>query len=130
MSLTDVVPSPSAPRARAKARPGKASLKPRARKPAPKRAKAVKVCVKKPIAGPAKAPAPTTWTAQFITEGADGRAHVSLMTFAAPDQEAARAFAVTHAPAAEFMLSLYPCSDEQLLEQVRPQALNAATRRR
>jgi hypothetical protein len=126
MSLVEA----AAPKARAKARPVKTVSKARVRKPAPKRVKAAKPRVKKPLAAPAKAPGPTAWTAQFITEGVDGRAHVSLMTFAAPDQEAARAFAVSHATAEEFMLSLHPCSDEQLLEQVRQQALNAASRRR
>jgi len=127
MSLVESTAPISAPKSRTKA---KSAPKSRARKPAPKRAKTVKPRAKKQVAAPAKAAAPTTWTAQFITEGADGRAHVSLMTFLAPDQEAARAFAVAHAPAEEFMLSLHPCSDEQLLEQVRPQALNAATARR
>ena len=130
MSLVEATTRSSAPRARAKPRPAKTATKLRVRKPAPKRSKPAKPRAKKAGAAPVKAPTPTAWTSQFITEGPDGRAHVSLMTFPAPNQEAARAFAVVHAPAAEFMLSLHPCSDEQLLEQVRPQALNAATRRR
>lgn len=130
MSLAEATTLSSAPRARPKARPARPAPKPRSRKAAPKKARVAKPRVKKAVAPPAKVPAPTSWTAQFITEGPDGRAHVSLMTFPAPNQEAARAFAVIHAPAAEFMLTLHPCSDEQLLEQVRPQALSAATRRR
>lgn len=139
MSLTETASAASAPKVRSTAGKRKSLPKARVRKAdakpakAPRPRKVAKRRVKKaPVAKPVAATpaAPTTWTGQFITAGADGRVHVSLMTFAASGPEAARSFAAAHAPAEEFMLSVHPCSDEQLLEQVRPQTLRAATGRR
>jgi hypothetical protein len=66
------------------------------------------------------------WTAQFIYADAAGDTQISLMTIEAKSADSARRFAAAHAPAEEFMVSVYPCSDEQFLGQVRLKALDAA----
>lgn len=109
-----------------------AATKPQRRKrsaPAPRKTSRPRKAANTNETPPAAAARPTqVWTAQFIYASADGSARVSLMSITAESAEAARAVAVAHAPAKDFMVSLHPQSDEQFLGQVRLKALTAAAR--
>ncbi len=72
---------------------------------------------------------PDTWIAQFIYAAPDGGARLSLMTIKAATANEARAIAAAHPPAEEFMVTVYPRSDEQFLDQVRLKALIAVGKR-
>lgn len=72
---------------------------------------------------------PDTWIAQFIYAAPDGGARLSVMTIKAATADEARAIAAAHPLAEEFMVTDYPRSDEQFLDQVRLKALIAVGKR-
>ena len=69
------------------------------------------------------APERRTWIVQYVYQDADGKTRLSIVTVTASSHEAAKAYAVEHAPGKEFILSLHPESGEQFLGQVRHKAL-------
>lgn len=69
-----------------------------------------------------RAPERRNWVVQYIFADDAGKAKLSIITVTAPSYEAAKAYAVRHAPGKEFILSLHPESGEQYLGQVRHKA--------
>ena len=69
------------------------------------------------------APDKRTWNVQYVFQDDRGKTRLSIITVTAPSYEAAKAYAVEHAPGKEFILSLHPESGEQFLGQVRHMAL-------
>ncbi|TDI60045.1 MAG: hypothetical protein E2O94_02295 [Alphaproteobacteria bacterium] len=63
------------------------------------------------------------WMVQYVFQDDAGKTMLSIITVTAPSYEAAKAYAVEHAPGKEFILSLHPDSGEQFLGQVRHKAL-------
>lgn len=63
------------------------------------------------------------WIVQYVFQDDRGKTKLSIITVTAPSHEAAKAYAVKHAPGKEFILSLHPESGEQFLGQVRHKAL-------
>ena len=74
--------------------------------------------------GARRAPADRrNWIVQYVFQDDRGKTKLSIITVTAPSHEAAKAYAVKHAPGKEFILSLHPESGEQFLGQVRHKAL-------
>ena len=75
--------------------------------------------------GASRRPAPDrrNWIVQYVFQDDRGKTMLSIITVTAPSYEAAKAYAVEHAPGKEFILSLHPESEEQFLGQVRHKAL-------
>ncbi len=69
------------------------------------------------------APDRRTWNVQYVFQDDAGKTKLSIVTVTASSYEAAKAYAVEHAPGKEFILSLHPESGEQFLGQVRHKAL-------
>jgi len=69
------------------------------------------------------APDRRNWIVQYVFQDDRGKTKLSIITVTAPSYEAAKAYAVKHAPGKEFILSLHPESGEQFLGQVRYKAL-------
>ncbi len=69
------------------------------------------------------APDSRNWIVQYVFQDDTGKTRLSIITVTAPSHEAAKAYAVEHAPGKEFILSLHPESGEQFLGQVRHKAL-------
>lgn len=114
MSIAETVSDAPSPAARCKApRPRRGKAKARRDKPAP--ATAPKAASRRTA----------TWIAEYIYAGADGSALIAHLTIAAASAAEARAVAAANPPASEFMVSIHPCSDEQILGQVRHRALAA-----
>lgn len=122
MSIAETVSDAPSPVARGKAsrpRPGKA----KARRDTPATStKAQAVTATAPKAASRRT---STWIAEYIYAGADGSALIAHLTIAAASAAEARAVAAASPPAPEFMVSIHPCSDEQILGQVRHRALAA-----
>ncbi len=64
-----------------------------------------------------------TWNVQYVFQDDAGKTKLSIITVTATSYEAAKAYAVEHAPGKEFILSLHPESGEQFLGQVRHKVL-------
>lgn len=129
MTATEIAISDESPRKSLRRNSAPATRK------APVRSRAKASLSGKPKAVPSAAPAaketampvaPQVWTAQFVYACADGSNRISLLTINADSADAARAIAVAHAPAKEFMVSILPRSEEQFLGQVRFKALAVA----
>ncbi len=69
------------------------------------------------------APDRRNWIVQYVFQDDRGKTKLSIITVTASSYEAAKAYAVEHAPGKEFILSLHPESGEQFLGQVRHMAL-------
>ncbi len=63
-----------------------------------------------------------TWVANYIYEGPDGQARTDMRLVTAYTEEEAHEFAVQYPPAAEFVVSLHPQTDDQFLGSVRQNA--------
>lgn len=74
-------------------------------------------------ARPQAAPERRNWIVQYVFRDDAGKTRLSIITVMASSYEAAKAYAVEHAPGKEFILSLHPESGEQFLGQVRHKAL-------
>lgn len=76
------------------------------------------------IARPRRAaPERRNWAVQYVFLDDAGKTKLSIITVTATSYEAAKAYAVSHAPGKEFILTLHPESGEQFLGQVRNKAL-------
>lgn len=64
-----------------------------------------------------------TWIAHYIYAVADGSARTRTRKIRAVDYDAALQFAANDSPAEEFVVSVYPESEEQYLGLVRGAAL-------
>jgi hypothetical protein len=69
------------------------------------------------------APERGTWNVQYVFQDEAGKTKLSIITVTAASYEAAKAYAVEHAPGKEFILTLHPESGEQFLGQVKHKAL-------
>ena len=69
-----------------------------------------------------RAPDRRNWNVQYVFQDDAGKTKLSIVTVTAPGYEAAKAYAVQHAPGKEFILSLHAESGEQFLGQVRHKA--------
>lgn len=69
-----------------------------------------------------RAPDRRNWIVQYVFQDDSGKTKLTIVTVTAPGYEAAKAYAVEHAPGKEFILSLHPESGEQFLGQVRHKA--------
>ncbi|MFH1803558.1 MAG: hypothetical protein ABID63_01560 [Pseudomonadota bacterium] len=67
------------------------------------------------------------WIVEFIYDDA-GVTRIRTAKVNAPDYDTARGFALGDAPAGDFVMSLYPQSDDQFLEQVTVRAHEMAGR--
>ncbi len=79
--------------------------------------------VRDPEAPRRRAPDRRNWNVQYVFQDDAGKTKLSIITVTASSYEAAKAYAVSHAPGKEFILSLHPESGEQFLGQVRHKAL-------
>lgn len=93
--------------------------KPQAKAPANQPAK------RPPASQPVKAKR-RKWVANYVYADGDGKAGIAVKVITAASKDDARAIAEANAPGDEFVLTLHPQSDEQMLGQVRHQALAAA----
>ena len=66
-----------------------------------------------------RAPDRRNWAVQYVYLDDAGKTNLTIITVTATSYEAAKAYAVKHAPGKEFILSLHPESGEQFLGQVR-----------
>ena len=75
--------------------------------------------------GAPRRPAPDrrNWIVQYVFQDDRGKTKLSIITVTPPSYEAAKAYAVEHAPGKDFILSLHPESGEQFLGLVRHKAL-------
>lgn len=64
-----------------------------------------------------------TWIAHYIYAADDGSARTRTRKIRAADYEAAVQFAAGESPAREFVVSVYPESDDQYLDLVRGAAM-------
>jgi len=64
-----------------------------------------------------------TWIAHYIFATADGSARTRTRKIQAVDYDAAVQFAASDSPAEEFVVSVYPESDDQYLGLVRGAAM-------
>jgi hypothetical protein len=64
-----------------------------------------------------------TWIAHYIYASDDGSARTRTSKIQAVDYDAALQFAANDSPAEEFVVSVYPESDEQYLGLVRSAAM-------
>jgi hypothetical protein len=64
-----------------------------------------------------------TWIAHYIYASADGSARTRTQKIQAVDYDAAVQFAANDSPAEEFVVSVYPESDDQYLGLVRGAAM-------
>ncbi len=69
-----------------------------------------------------------TWIAHYIYAHADGTARTRTRKINANDYETAVQFAAGNSPAEEFVVSVYPESDEQYLGMVRGAAMRMSGR--
>ena len=65
------------------------------------------------------------WVANYVYDDGNGQAGMAVKVITAKTKDDARAIAEVNAPGKEFVLTLHPQSDEQMLGQVRHQALSA-----
>ncbi len=66
------------------------------------------------------------WVANYVYDEGNGQAGMAVKVITAATKDDARAIAEANAPGKEFVLTLQPQSDEQMLGQVRHQALAAS----
>lgn len=69
-----------------------------------------------------------TWIAHYIYASDDGSARTRTQKIQAVDYDAAVQFAANDSPAEEFVVSVYPESDEQYLGLVRGAAMRMSGR--
>jgi hypothetical protein len=69
-----------------------------------------------------------TWIAHYIYAAEDGSARSRIRKIQATDYDAAVQFAANDSPAEEFVVSVYPESDDQYLGLVRGAALRMSGR--
>ncbi len=69
-----------------------------------------------------------TWIAHYIYAHADGSARTRTRKISASDYDTAVQFAAGNSPAEEFVVSVYPESDEQYLGMVRGAAMRMSGR--
>ena len=64
-----------------------------------------------------------TWIVQYVYQSPEGKPGLALKRITAASEEEARRLAVEFAPEGEFVMSLHPESDEQVLGAVKRGAL-------
>ncbi len=69
-----------------------------------------------------------TWIAHYIYASDDGSARTRIRKIMAADYDAAVQFAANDSPAEEFVVSVYPESDDQYLGLVRGAAMRMSGR--
>ena len=69
-----------------------------------------------------------TWIAHYIFATEDGSAHTRTSKIRAVDYDTALQYAANDSPAEEFVVSVYPESDDQYLGLVRGAALRMSGR--
>lgn len=113
------------PPALAPAKPLKQQIKPAVSPPGkPPQAKAKARA--NPAARPVILPKRRKWVAFYIYDDGNGQAGMAVKVITAATKDDARAIAEANAPGKEFILTLHPQSDEQMLGQVRHQVLAAS----